>query len=37
MKKDYNYEPPQIEVIEVEVEMGFANSIQAPVYESDVW
>lgn len=28
MEKLHNYEPPQVEVFEVEVEKGFANSLE---------
>ena len=37
MEKEFYYESPQVEVIEVEVEQGFANSVQAPAYGEEEW
>ena len=34
-EKKMNYTPPTVEIFEVEIEKGFANSI--PDLEEDVW
>jgi hypothetical protein len=37
MEKKFYYVSPQLEVIEVEVDQGFASNVEAPVYGEEEW